>query len=657
MKKSLIYISVLCLILLLTGCKVKTVLNKKTNKENNTKAQEIIDAFRVDYDSNPVDNIHELSIELTNKYFIKDSKTEYKIVITEDKNDYYTFAIKELKNFLKEATNIEFEVINDNESLDKTGKYIYLGRTSNAKLLGYTDEILSYDNSSAYVIKTNGDSIYLVGASKFGDLYSVYDFLTIYFNYQIYAIDTITITKNVKEQNFLNINLLEVPDFEYRQTTHGEENYDSVFKMRMRMQSESDLFIPLNGETFHNWLNLIPYSKYKNTHPEWFNKDHSNLNLVTLNDKGESVIDESLLNEVFNNIKEYIVACPDGLLVGYTQEDGSAWGTNEATNNNYTKYGVHSVESVEFEKRLAELINSWLSTEYKERKIRIFDFAYSHTFEAPVRKTSSDTYELMKESLKLPSYAGILFCTFDSNDYFPFTDSINENTKENFTKWKMVSENLYVWSYYTNFKNFFLPVDCFNSLKENNKFLYEMDTIYIYNQFGHTQPMGSDWYRLKEYLSSKLSFNVNLNVNDLYEEFFDNYFMDASDTMFEFFNQERDWFKHLSIIDSDLVMLRKDNNFSKNYWPKELLKGWLKLFEKAYQEIDYLKELDYELYTKLYDHIAAESISIRYLYVKLYSADLTDTEYNNQVQKVLEDALRVGFTRASESEYTLENVF
>ncbi len=592
---------------------------------------------------------HIYTVSESSDYLVKNGKSDYVIVYPDGATaEYLHHAITELQGFFKEATGITLPIVTDGE-VTEGGKYLHIGYTASATAEGFSATAKNLNNTSAYIIRNKNGSVYMVGGGNFGHLYAVYKFLELQFGYKCYASDEIVIDKDVMEEKLLNFEVTDVPDFEFRNTSHGEENYDRAFARRLRVQQEDEFLIPIAGETVHNWINIIPPSVYGVSHPEWFNSEQTQLCLTQ--------DPEGLANEVLKNIKPYLLAYPDYTMFTYTQEDGTSWGDDAISKENYEKYGTQAVEALRFQKLLAGKIEAWLNAEYPERKLTYMDFAYSHTIKPPVVKNDDGTYTPMENDLKLPSNASIWFTTQYANHFYPMTDKINEETYDGFMKWKTVSDKMSVWVYYLNYKNYFIPFDSFRTIAQNNRFFYENGVMYIYNQHPHVLPMGSDWYRLKEWLNAQLTWDCYQDVNALYEEFFDNYFYEASDIMYEFFMQERAHFDYLSETIPDIVAdIRTDKMLNSDYWPKQTLLGWLDLMDEAQKKAEVIKERDRALYEKVSERIMIESISIRYLYYKLYAGELSSAEYDAIRNGVVHDCQKIGFTRWNEHDWTLSNL-
>ena len=62
---------------------------------------------------------------------------------------------------------------------------------------------------------------------------------------------------------------------------------------------------------------------------------------------------------------------------------------------------------------------------------------------------------------------------------------------------------------------------------------------YMFDQGQFNQSVGTDWFRLKEYLTAKLQWNVNQDMDTLIDNFFTNYFKNASVSMKNFFDSQQ----------------------------------------------------------------------------------------------------------------------
>ena len=115
--------------------------------------------------------------------FIKNSRTDYVIVIPDQPDAGTKFALTELKTFLKKASGTEFKSVA--ESAMPEGKRIFLGCSNAAqKILGGDPCPGMKDQESR--VKTVGNDLFLFGKGTWGSMFAVYDYLENVLGYRWY---------------------------------------------------------------------------------------------------------------------------------------------------------------------------------------------------------------------------------------------------------------------------------------------------------------------------------------------------------------------------------------------------------------------------------------------------------------------------------------
>ena len=187
-------------------------------------------------------------------------------------------------------------------------------------------------------------------------------------------------------------------------------------------------------------------------------------------------------------------------------------------------------------------------------------------------------------------------------------------------------------------------------MQNNYRFLYDRGAKYIFDQHQYNQVAGTDWYRLKGYLSSNLQWKIDSNQDELIDKFFDNYFKDASSVMKQLFDEENTWFAYLAekYGYTGKISYTENNLVIEEYWPKGLLEGWLALIEEAYTKIEHYKKNDPNLYETLRDRINLESITFRYMQIHLYKLLYSDADSQMMIKTFKEDCAALGLTQYKE---------
>ncbi|HKL60848.1 MAG TPA: DUF4838 domain-containing protein [Acholeplasma sp.] len=580
-------------------------------------------------------------IEESDFYLVNNGTTEYTIVYPENSDEMVSrTAVTELQSFFKQATGLELEAISDKDLSYQVGqKYISIGQTKLLKTSGI--EVNQTLGESGLQVVTKDESVFMFGKTKFGSLYSVYEFLEHQLNFRVYAVDEIRIDKEVSSLKLLKFNTTDIPTFEYRLGSYGELWYGTTFTRRMRMQTNNDIWISLGGLTYHNFFATVPPAQYKDTNPEWYSKDGRQLCLLTDLDGIKEV--------VVGQMKTYIKNNPQANNLTFTQEDFNVWCENDISRALKEKYGTNAAEMIIFLNSVAEEIETWLAVEEPGREVTLVMFAYHKTEDAPARFDEAlQKYVPIDDEVILRDNVAVLYAPIFSEHYYDYYHESNVNTAETMKKWGALSNNIYLWSYGTYFLNYLTPYDTFNSIQGKYQFAKENNTSYVFDQGQYNQSKGTDWYRLKEFLVAELQWDVNQDMNTLIDEFFVNYFKDAAAPMMDYFKSYRAWYAYIAAEEGFTGYVTETVLLQRNYFPQGILNEWMGYLNEAQEVIKPLEKTDPALYKLLNDRILLETISIRYLTIELYSIYYSTEENEMMLTTLKNDALRLGVVQFNE---------
>ena len=449
-----------------------------------------------------VRGMHEITVSETDIDLVKAGKSDYVIVISANEtHDAVNFAVNELvQNFFK-ATGVSLDVKTDDEvSYTANAKFFSLGETSLLQSAGVT-----YDKSElgpdGYVVQTKGSSVFIVGARGEGTLYGVYGWLTEQFNYEYYSIGEIAIDKGITDEKLLNVTIKERPDFDYRLTSFGEAWFDMTVARRARATNPNYTWVSMYGVDYHTSFNIVPPDVYKADHPEWY--AHSGEQLCFSRDP------DGLLEVVVERMKQCFIQYPDRNIATFTQQDHNSWCDCELCLESLETYGTNSAVYIKFVNRIAEEIDKWAEEAYPGREIKIAMFAYQKTEDAPVIENADGTYSPIDESLRLHENVALFYCPIYANYYYDFYSEENIKASTTMEKWKALADTMFVWIYGTNFQLYFGPYNNFNSMQNNYRYLYDNGAEYIFDQQQFNQVSGTDWYKLRAYLTHELQWKID----------------------------------------------------------------------------------------------------------------------------------------------------
>lgn len=582
--------------------------------------------------------------------FLKAGASEYVILTSDAPTANETFAAEELQLFIEEVSGAKLDIQKEGES--QADKYLSVGETKAADVAGVKpayEELLN----NGFVIQTVEDDCYLKGYSDIGTRNAVYEFLSLCFDYECYAADEICMvaTKDLKLPAF---ELSVKPSFEWREANNGDLIRNATASYRMRFNQNEEIFV--TGHLTHNSMTIVNPLVYDYTSDEYKDWYSETLAVNPLSGTGEMLpaqlcYSNADMEKVYieNLLKLLETSKVSVMLMG--MEDNVEWCTCEKCIASKEQYGTNSAVIIKFANRVQEAVNQWFKEEHPDREpTKLIFFAYYETVMPPVTyDEKTDTYKAIDESVMLHEDLGIMYAPIGATYAYPLTDTRNAEAEKAIRGWNALTDNVYTWVYSLHPSHAFIMIDTFEVMQDNYKFLLENGTTFIFDQTDHYQETGSSsWSSAKAYVMSKLQWNVNLNMEELLDDFFANYFDKAGDTMQALFNTEREWLVH---VYQDLGASGKisDDLSSPDYWSYPMLIEALEQIEQAYDDIEEYQDTDPERYQKLYDRITMESLQFRYILIGNYGTNYDAAELLNMKNLFKHDFERLNITSYAEN--------
>ena len=564
----------------------------------------------------------EPSVENTAEYtdydLVSEGSTNYVVLLADDCTEEEKIAASELSVFFFEATGVKIETLEEKDYTD--GKYISIGKTNKLKENGVVVNTRTL-TASGYIIKTVDENVFIAGGT-FGVVYGVYGFLEAQFNYRYYDDNLYTLNKGVTDLKLINFDNQVIPSFEYREISYGFQNQwitnvkDSMYRWRMHHNDLPYLGVDGTAE-WHNFFLAIPKEVYQKQHPEWYSPDGTQLCLTRdlpglakeMAKKVELVLDE-------NPTLEY---------VHIGMQDTRTWCECDKCKETIAKYGgFNSSTYILFMKEVAKNLEGW-EDKNPTRNVYLMMFAYHKTQDAPVvYNPQTGEYDVVSEDLILPDNVFVLYAPIEADYYKTFKDSENSSVKVSIEGWGKMSSKLLLWIYMENFTDYQLPYWIFNSIQTNMQMLKENNTFWCFNQSQWNNGNASGFSRLKAYVSSRLQWDCNLDVDDLIKEYCDVVYGDASATMQRLINELGSWRSH-AFYELDYNGELRTNPTSETY-PFELLCGWMDIIDEAYAAIEPLKTINRIEYDRIHEAINLESMSIRYMLITFHMNYFSQSE-------------------------------
>lgn len=594
-----------------------------------------------DFNEYQYQGTHIYNFTSTGKNIIENGATDYKIVYPAESGDYIDTAVNELILNLAAATKVQMTAVPDTGLVfTSDSKYISLGNTTLAADAGvFVDsEKLT---EAGFEIRTVGDSVFMIGGSELGTLNAIYEFLFRTIDFRVYYNDA-PYYEEKDAVELYNFAITDIPDYTYRLRDYGVYETDERFARRMRINLESDVWIPVEGDYWHNVFGYLDPDVYGTSHPDWYNSDKTQL---CFNAHGDAKEYEAMYEAILKKAKECVDAYPELSNITFTQKDGSYWCNCKTCQAELEKYGTGAPGILKTCNRLAEDLNKYVQG--TGRTIKVSLFAYGNSRNAPAVKNADGTFSPIDDSCICGENVYV-FCAPQNFDYrYSVYDSENSAVRDNIRAWASLTEQMYIWIYSTNFNNYLLPYNSFDSIQGNYQFFKSIGANYIFNQSQFNQSAATGFSTLKMFLNSRLSWNVNLDYEELLEEFFTNFYLDAAEPMREMFDMFR---MHMQYIQSsyNIESGTSTDILKSQYWPKAFLDQILAKADEAYAAIAPLEREDPDMYEILYDRICLETLCFRYIDLSLYSGLKTSQDELAEKKQFRSDAERLNITLFNE---------
>lgn len=581
------------------------------------------------------------------KEFINDGKTEYKVLLPENSSTIETYASGEFQTFFYEATGIAIDIVNEQAGEALTGKYVSIGNTTLYENAGIAFD--DTDNLQAFKLRTVNDNYIIAGNGDYGTLWGVYEILTQLFDYEFFSADTYKINRAVEDLPLYNFDMDDQPDIEIRVGGNGQTYFNSTVGRRLRfVQGGKDVFI--QSQWRHNSFGFFG-GDADSIDPRFLGNTKKQLCYTAY---GDSEAYQEMVEIATNKILEYMEKetnkAKTDIMIGVQDHPKTVCECSTCLDAK-EKYGSNSGAVVVFINNVHRLLTKRLNDMGISEVPNISFFAYCDYELAPVKRDEAGNFVPTAPEVKCDPGVNVMIAPINANWQVPLDDPKNVATYENIQKWSAISDEILMWSYHNDYYHYFIPFDCFNNIKANYNIFKQFNVRFLFDQGKHDS-LGSGFITFREYLESKIAWDTNADLNTLTNEFFAEYFGDASDVMLEFYNSLRMVMAYNSLTagaGSYGVMALK------NYWSESNIIKWLDYIDQAYKVIEPLKEKSYEKYDRLYRHILQESLAVRYLYIKFY-VDSTSKSCKELQKEFILDCEKVGITMSTES-MTVKDMF
>ena len=597
---------------------------------------------------------HITKISETENYLVKDSATDYKILLPSEPKDYERYSAELLNKYYNLSTGINFEIVYDRDVNDSdTGKYISLGDTSLARKSGVSVSVDKF-GSSGYRIFTKDDDVYITGSRsqlREGTYYGTLEFLEHTIDWAFYAMDEIqySVLSDIK---FLNFDITEIPEFDNRRlrVKNLTDSYEYQRFLTLNIAEEERL--PFSG---HSHFEVLNQNVYAPEHPDWYIwKDGTDYTHEDAFKNGQLCIgNEEMRKEFVSQLVKYFNDNPEITFVHLGQQDNEIYCTGKYPNGEdkpcqcaeWLEETNYSGALVKFTNLVAREVTEIIQKTQPDRHLQFEMFAYLASMSPPAR-LENGVWVADSEDVIPDDNVIVQFTPLGANASQTIDHEANKTYYNYLLGWKSLTENISTWLYDVNFKTNVISHKNWDTLLHDMRVFSEhgVTRYYLQNMPHRIVPQ---MIEMRLWVESKLMWNVSLDYNTLAHEFIENYYGSAAPFVKQAFDAMTTYYEDLrankGVSGTVFVNLNK-----KELWSFGYVESIRQLFEQGFAAIKKIQYSDSTAYEKYYWRLCGAYIENMFMQMEYYRADY-GKEYCLETINIFEKTVdRMGLTTLDE---------
>jgi hypothetical protein len=469
-----------------------------------------------------------------NKIIIS-GKPDAQIILPENPTYLEEFASSELQKYFKLISEAEIPVIKEGER----GKYsfsFFLGKTRKSEEAGIKpgEENMGRDG---FELKSVKKGLVIQGRNDLGTLFGVYELLERYFDVRWFMPgDSGEYYPQNKTLKIGQINLIYKPSFRVRWVGNGEWALHQRMNAYVNAGNQS---VGINWKWhFHTFATLMPPEKYYSQHPEYFALVKGKRTFIP-DSKGQGnqlcTTNPAVISELAANMIDTLDANPGIEIITLSPNDGGGFcecdncrALDEPGRDWFARY---SNRLAVFNNEVASLVKK----KYPNVLIKVGAYAMY------ARPPLDESYK--PESNLFFQLCHLYFChnhplgsdmCKPGETYKPGVEyQPNQEFEKILDQWIKLSPHLFIYEYYAigGIGRANLPWPLIHTMRSDIPFYRKKGVEGFYTQ------TSNDWPKLglNFYVAAKLSWNADLNVDVLLNDYFEKFYGPASAPVKDFF--------------------------------------------------------------------------------------------------------------------------
>ncbi len=430
------------------------------------------------------------------------------------------FAVREFQRLFNRLTGYHLPVVQQ----PTQGKgHIFIGPS---KALQQYDSLFAQQpfGEEDLAIKITKQSIAILGGRPRGTLYGVYEFLERYLGVRFLTADFTYFPAQAHKRKLPIEQFIYHPPFNFRWPYYGQVRKNHLFAARLRVNT-TPVEDSLGGKSAqqlinHSFRKQIPVQKYGKTHPEYFALINGKRVLDMWGGGPEPCVSNpQVMDIVTRAVLQEIEEHPEYSNYSVSQNDNNAYcqcdSCSAINQREESPMGAQLRFVNEIARRVAEV--------YPQKKIGTLSYWYT-------RKPP--------KHLKPAKNVQIQFADIEACRVHPIDDPNcpkNRSVLRDLLGWLQKTDQLYMWTYMTDFRYYDLPFPNFNTIGHNIRFYAEHGVKGVFAQ-AHGNSTVGDLSDLRVYVTARCLWNPQRDLWQEVKEFCRLYYGKAAPAILEYVN-------------------------------------------------------------------------------------------------------------------------
>ena len=353
-----------------------------------------------------------------------------------------------------------------------------------------------------YLIVGDGYNLVLYGKGEKGTFYAMYAFLEM-IGYRLYTPDAMVVP-DVSNMELPVCRILSNPAFRYREVLYYYPNHSQLYADWHHLHTKADRD-SLFGMYVHTFSRLLPPSEYFDEHPEWYSLNNGR----RMRDGQLCLSNPEVFEELCRRLADTMSHRPEAQIWSVSPNDNYNVCECAECRHLDSLYGGHSGTLMWFVGNVAR--------RFPDKTISTL--AYQYTRQAPLPTASYPP--------ELPKNLQVMLCPIEVGREQPIMSSKDgASFCKDMEDWHQLTDNIYLWDYVVQFRNFWDPFPNLHVLQPNLQFFRDNGAQMMFEQ-GTGPNNVSSWMDIRCYMIAKLLWNPDADIDSIMDDFYQGYYGEA----------------------------------------------------------------------------------------------------------------------------------